>query len=152
MARKETDYTIVSDDPKNRDKGKTFHLKEMGAIPGEKWAYRAILAIVGSGKIAMPKNAASSSMASLAEMGVGLLSGANWEAVEPLLDEMMQCVTFKEASGNRTLVEEDIEEITTVIALRKEVLKLHLGFSWAEKFRIWESRLSQAGDTSTTST
>jgi hypothetical protein len=136
-SRKEIDITI---DTEGRDKGKVFHITEMAAIPAEKWAYRAVLAIVGNGKIAMPQSAAGASMATLAAMGVGMLSGANWDAVEPLLDEMMKCVQIKEPLLTRSLNDFDLEEIDTVIFLRKEVLKLHMGFSLAEKIRTWASR------------
>jgi hypothetical protein len=150
MARKEIDITITSDSPDSRDAGKVFHITEMGAIPGEKWAYRAILAIIGSGKIAMPKSAASSSMATLAEIGIGMLSGADWNLIEPLLDEMMKCVQIKEPLITRSLNESDIEDIETLLTLRKEVLKLHLGFSLAERIRTWASQARPNTGSSTT--
>ena len=129
--RREKYITITAD---NRDKGKTFFIREKSAVQAEKWAMRMLIAIFGSGK-PMPK----AGLAGLAEVGVDLLSllgNVSWEMAEPLLDEMMECVQRKESEKCiRSLVDEDIEAVETLLQLRKEVLELHLGFSLAEKLQ-----------------
>lgn len=129
--RREKFITITAE---NRDKDKTFYLKEMSAVQAEKWAARALLAVSGPGTL-IPK----AGLASLAEAGVSLLEmlgNIRWEVAEPLLDEMLTCVQRKEsATCIRSLVPEDIDEISTLLMLRKEVLKLHLDPSLAEKFQ-----------------
>ena len=129
--RREKYITITSD---NRDKDKTFYLREMSAVQAEKWAARALLAVSGPGT-SIPQ----AGLASLADAGFNLLEmlgNIRWEVAEPLLDEMMTCVQRKE-SGTciRSLVPEDIDEISTIFTLRKEVLKLHLDPSLVEKFQ-----------------
>jgi hypothetical protein len=80
-----------------------------------------------------------------------MLGNIRWEQAEPLLNEMMQCVMRKEsATVIRPLVEEDIDEITTLLMLRREVLELHLGFSLAEKFQTLGSEPPANSDSQTT--
>ena len=129
--RREKYITITSD---NRDKDKTFYLREMSAVQAEKWAARALLAVSGPGT-SIPQ----AGLASLADAGFNLLEmlgNIRWEVAEPLLDEMMTCEQRKEsATCIRSLVPEDIDEISTIFTLRKEVLKLHLDPSLVEKFQ-----------------
>jgi hypothetical protein len=51
------------------------------------------------------------------------------------MDEMFRCIAFlpdpRRPELARPLLEDDIEEVATRIALRQEVLDLHLGFSLA---------------------
>lgn len=136
MARKVTDITI---DIQGRDFGKKYRLTEMPASQSEKWAARALLALVQSGAD-VPEKATRAGLAGLAAVGVKLLLDVPWDLLEPLLDEMWQCVQIVvepiRAGGNpivRQLVEEDIEEVTTRVKLRLDILELHLGFSLADK-------------------
>lgn len=128
MARKTLDFTV---DTEGRDKGKTFLLTEMPAAQAEKWAMRAILAAARSGVDI--GSAAGLGMQGIAMIGIKALMSVAWEDVEPLLDEMMQCIQIKEASGARSLMGDDIEEIATRFELRQVVLELHVGFSTAGK-------------------
>ena len=89
--RREKYITITSD---NRDKDKTFYLREMSAVQAEKWAARALLAVSGPGT-SIPQ----AGLASLADAGFNLLEmlgNIRWEVAEPLLDEMMTCVQRKD--------------------------------------------------------
>jgi hypothetical protein len=150
MARRTKTITIPHKEKDNRDEGKTFFLQEMGAVQAEKWAMRVLIAISGPGT-KIPNKAG---LASLAEAGMSLftmLGNIRWEQAEPLLNEMMQCVMRKEsATVIRPLVEEDIDEITTLLMLRREVLELHLGFSLAEKFQTLGSEPPANSDSQTT--
>ncbi|AWB21240.1 hypothetical protein DA075_10210 [Methylobacterium currus] len=132
MARREKRVTIPSDDPENRDGGKTYFLKEMPATQAEDWAMRALLALTAAGA-EIPDDLEGAGMAGLAVMGVQALTGLKHADVKPLMDEMFTCVQACPDRGNpnvvRPLVEDDIEEVQTRLLLRKEILQLHVGFS-----------------------
>lgn len=128
MARKEIDITITDE---GRDQGKVFHIKEMPAMQAEQWAMRALMAVARSGVDI--GQAASGGMQALAYLGIEAITKVHFEDVKPLLDEMLDCVSVKPNLKNlaivRPLMEEDIEEVQTLLQIRKEVLNLHLGFS-----------------------
>jgi hypothetical protein len=137
--RKTKTITVPSDDPTNRDAGKVYLLTELPAARSEKWAARVLLALLASG-IKIPDKTAKAGLAGLASMGGSVVSGTAgvpWEVVEPLLDEMMACVQLMVgkpggiAVPRPIMTDDDIEEISTRLLLRKEVLELHLGFSLA---------------------
>lgn len=125
MARKTTETTITAD---GRDKGKTFILTEMDAYAAEEWAMRAILALTRSG-LEIPADIAQQGMAGLAAMGVQAFAGVNYFDIKPLLDEMLNCVQIKEDKITRKPTRADIEEVATLLQLRKEVFALHVDFS-----------------------
>lgn len=132
MARREKRVTIPSDDPNNRDEGKTFLLREMPATQAEDWAMRALLALTAAGA-EIPDDLEGAGMAGLAVMGVQALTGLKHADVKPLMDEMFTCVQICPDRQNpnvaRPLVEDDIEEVSTRLVLRKAILELHVGFS-----------------------
>ena len=143
--RKTQPVTITAE---GRDKGKIFLLTEMAVVPAEKWATRVFLALIESG-VDIPDHIVAAGMEGLAsEEGVGailrgILGGAGkmrWNSVEPLLDEMLECVRVipepvanPDFSRALNLQAEDIEEVKTLFTLRKEILSLHTGFSFAAK-------------------
>lgn len=98
-------------------------------MKAEKWAMRALLAVARSGVDIGP--AANGGMQSLAILGIKALTKVNFDDVEPLLDEMLECIWIKEAHIVREITENDIDEAATLLLLRKEVLDLHMGFSQA---------------------
>lgn len=126
--RKVIDVTITDS---GRDEGKTFHIKEMAATRAEKWAMRALLAVARSG-VELPDDFSGMGMQGIAIVGIRALTKIAFEDAEPLLDEMMECVSLKPDPRNpaiqRPLMEGDIEEIATLIQLRQEVINLHVGF------------------------
>jgi hypothetical protein len=130
-------------DRPNRDAGKHFLLTEMSAAHAEKWAARALLAIAQSGAEIPPEVLAMGVPAVLA-MGVRSLMTMAFADAEPLLDEMMGCVQVvpdpKRPDIMRPLDDEDIEEVTTRLLLRSELVELHTGFSIAAVL----SKLGQA--------
>lgn len=137
MARKTLVVTIppAEEGTENRDSGKAFLLTEMPASEGERWGIRALLALARAG-IEIPPELDNSGMAGVHQMGGLRLGGAlHAEDVEPLMDDMMGCVQrIPDASKPdivRALVEDDIEEVSTRLRLRGEVMQLHLGFSIA---------------------
>lgn len=128
MARNAINYTITDN---NRDKGKTFVITEMSAARCEAWAMRAILALANSGAD-IPEGFERMGVAGIAQVGIRALSGLKMEVAKPLLDEMLTCVVFmpdnSRPSFTRPLMEEDVEEVTTLLNLRMEVWKLHTDF------------------------
>src|SRR3954449_6524728 len=140
MARKELTLTI---DTPGRDVNKTFFIREMSATKAERWATRALLALLKSG-IEIPDDIAQAGLAGVAAMGLRAFGGIDFADAEPLLAEMLSCVqVIPDASRpmvKRALIEDDIEEVSTLLRLREEVLSLHTGFS----LRDFRSKLTAA--------
>jgi hypothetical protein len=128
MARHTLVYIINED---NRDRGKTFLITEMPARKAESWAMRAIIALMAN-NADLPEGFEHAGMAGMAEVGMRALTGLKWDVVEPLMEEMMQCVEYipdpSKMYRKRKIIDEDIEEIMTRINLRAEVWKLHTDF------------------------
>ena len=131
MARR-TKIVVVPATPGNRDAGKEFLVTEMSARAAEKWAARLLLAMSNSG-VDVPDGIRSAGFAGLAALGVRSLGAVKFTEAEPLLDEMMTCVRIatdkRNPSLTRPLIDDDVEEVSTLALLRMEVLELHLGFS-----------------------
>lgn len=125
-------------DALGRDQGKSFILTEMSAVRAERWGTRAMLLAVQAGVDV----GSVRGMAGVALAGIQAITKIKFDEVQPLLDEMLECVTVRpapkdpdpaKASLTRALfIEQDIEEVTTLMRLREEVIDLHLGFSIAE--------------------
>jgi len=128
MARKTINYTVVTE---GRDKGKTFVITEMDADKAEAWAFRALLAIMAN-NAELPDGLERMGVAAMVEIGIKAISGLKWEVAKPLLDEMMECVTFSpdplKPHVTRKLFDGDIEELMTRVKLRGEIWKLHTDF------------------------
>lgn len=129
---RKTRTVVISEE--GRDRGKTFLLREMPALRAEKWAYRALMAI-GMEEMAA---AGMGGVAGVAAAGFQVLQSGKlrFDDVEPLLDEMMECVQIipkpSQPDVVRPLVLDgdgaDIDEILTLMRLRKEVFDLHTEF------------------------
>ncbi len=121
---------IVCIDAEGRDQGKKFVLTEMAAAQAERWALRALSALVASG-VEIPDDVAKGGLAAVARMGIQAFGGIAWERAEPLLAEMFDCVQIQPGDNPaivRKLVDDDIEEITTRFKLRMELFGLHMDF------------------------
>ena len=129
MARKELDYVVAAE---GRDKGKTFHLKEMSVIQAERWATRALQAAARAG-VHIDDGMLAMGMQGVAIVGIKGLMVASSADTDPLMDEMLTCISVKPDPRNpqiiRPLFDDDIEELATLVTLRMEVIKLHTGFS-----------------------
>ena len=121
--RKTVDITGIA-----RDESKVYRITEMSAFKAEKWAMRALWAIAGSG-VDIPDNISTAPLAKLIEIGFSSLAKIPFTIAEPLLNEMLDCVTvvLPDAS-TRKLLPDDIEEFRTILKLRKEVIALHVDF------------------------
>jgi hypothetical protein len=134
MARKTK--TIVIETP-GRDFQKMFVLTEMAPTKAEKWAFRAFLALAKSG-VEIPDDIANSGLAGIAKVGLQAFSGLSFEDAEPLMDEMFAMVAIipdparpeikRGYGGVGALIEDDIEEVSTRLLLRKELFALHTNF------------------------
>lgn len=129
MPRKTTRITIAEE---GRDKGKAFVITELPADQGERWFIRALFAIGKSDADVTPEVIAGGA-ASFAAWGLPALLQADHRDVEPLLDEMWECVMYSHAPNIPLQsitpgVNSQIEEVSTRFALRLAVMQLHLGF------------------------
>jgi hypothetical protein len=121
---------------------------EMPARDAERWGRRMLNAMTKSGyPIFEALNFSAGSMAALATLGIGVMAAADVTLAEPLHDEMLdRCVARVTQDGRvrgtrvlgfpdpiGKLLDEDIEEVATLLFLRNEVFELHTGFSFAAK-------------------
>lgn len=130
-----------------RDKGKTFLITEKPADQAERWFLRALFALLQS-RSDISTDSLQAGAAGIARIGLAALAGIPWETAEPLLAELMECVRFQPPRADvqpLPLTGVEIEEVTTLLALRMAVLELHVGFSLAESSLISESS-PQLGD------
>lgn len=126
--RKTKNITIDED---NRDHGKIFLLTEMPALDAERWATRAFLALSRSG-VDIGDIDPSTGMAGIAILGIKALAGVHHDEAFFLMDEMFRCIQIVEQSITRRPTADDIEEVSTLFRLRKEVFSLHTGFSLSD--------------------
>ncbi|PND34530.1 hypothetical protein C1I89_10110 [Achromobacter pulmonis] len=128
MARKQVTVTISAE---GRDKGKVFVLTELPAYEAEDWAGRALFALMNAG-VEIPDNIAEAGLAGVAAMGMKAIAKLPFDSAKPLLDSMMKCIQIQPSpSVVRALVSDDIEEVATLLTLRKQILGLHMDFSMA---------------------
>jgi hypothetical protein len=163
MARRTKTVTIAAE---NRDKGKTFLLTEMPPRQAEKWATRALLALSKSGRVELPDDfrelLATGGLPALAAIGMGAIAAIHFDEAEPLMDEMFSCAAFVPDPSKidqmtqqpivRPIREDDIEEVSTILYLRNEVIELHLGFSIAAGLSRFGSAAKKALNINDTST
>lgn len=134
MARKEKTVVITTE---GRDKSKVFHITELSASEAEAWATRALFVMMNCG-VEVPDDLMSAGLAGIAAIGIKSLSRVPYEMAKPLFDEMMECVCIipdpkqplvkRGKGGVGPMIEDDIEEVSTRLQLRKSVLELHLDF------------------------
>lgn len=137
--RKTKDVTITEGTAAtNRDHGKVFRINELPATEIEKWGMRMMLLAVKTGVDVPDGIRAVGGMKAVTVMSIQALmsGGINFKEVEPLLDEMFTCIQIipdpRRPEVVRKLIEEDIEEWATRVALRSEWFQLHVGFSTGE--------------------
>ena len=125
--RKELDYQADY----GRDAGKLFRITEMSAVKAEKWCLRAFFMLLNAG-VEVPDDVASGGFAGLMAMGLEAFTRVPYEAALPLWDELMECVKYiptpKQPNLTRPLIDEDVEEVQTLLKLRKTVFDLHIEF------------------------
>lgn len=126
MALKEQIVTITA---AGRDKGKQYLITEADPFRTEAWCTRAMFAAMNAG-VDIPENIANAGLAGVVALGAKALGLVPYDAAKPLLDEMLTCVQYKVAGGvTRPLgFDGDIEEVSTILFLRKEIVTLHTDF------------------------
>lgn len=130
MARKTIQVMIETP---GRDQGKLFEITELSAMRAERWARRALCALGKSGA-EIPDDVANAGLAGIAAMGIRAISGVDTAEMDALMDEMLTTVSLipdpsKPFVKRPLRSEDDIEEVTTLLRIREEVLSLHVGFS-----------------------
>lgn len=132
--RKIREVTIAKPaEGENRDAGKTFVVKEVDAIQAEEWGLRALMA-VGTSGIQIPQELLALGILAIPLVGYQAFMGSKEEAVLPLWREMLPaCVSIRHSEQvvqpfDRT----QVEEVSTLLELRKVILELHTGFTIAE--------------------
>lgn|GEM_PF-1288843 len=143
-----------------RDAGKLFLITEWSAAKAEHWAVRALLAYNrGGGQI--PIEMLGGGMEAIFLLGVNTFLRGQMQAGEviPILDELLDCVQIirdpKARGADGAVVatdissEDDIEEPTTRLWLRSEVVRLHTNFSPFEMISTFLAAALKAPESST---
>lgn len=117
----------------NRDAGKVFVVKEVDAVQAEEWGLRALMAIGTSG-IQIPQELLSLGILAIPLIGYQVFMGSKEEAVIPLWREMLPaCVSIRHSDAVvQPFDRSQVEEVSTLLELRKTILELHTGFTTAE--------------------
>ena len=128
MARKVLTVTIMAE---GRDTGRAYLITEMPASQAERWGARAMNSMAKA-LGGFPESLLESGLAGLTAVALSAFARSHFDDIEPLLDEMFTCIKFIPNPQNpnvvRPLIEDDIEEVSTRLKLREEVLGLHLNF------------------------
>ncbi len=129
MTRKTHVYVVTED---GRDRGKQFFITEMSAMQGARWALRVLQAAARNG-VNLPPEIMGAGMAGVAVAGIQAFIGMSYNDADPLIAEMLACAQIvpdpKYPNVKRGTIEDDFEEISTVVNLCAEVIKLHTSFS-----------------------
>jgi hypothetical protein len=139
MGLKTREVTIATTEG-NRDSGKKFLLTEMPALKAEKWARHAAAAVNRS-DLDIREEIKQLGMLGFYLAGFQALAGGDIDQVDALMDQMLPLIHIVEPKVTRPLTPDggDIEEVTTIIQLRKDLLELHMGFTLAELVQILKS-------------
>lgn len=142
-----------------RDLGKRYRITEVDSVVAEKWGIRIVLALTRGG-LQLPQNVHGLGLLGLGIVALNTLFRGNveWSEIEPLFDEMMQCVEIvRDPAGSPMyavpmISPNDIEEVPTRLWLRSEVIRIHTGFSAADAFSALSLAIMTSADSSTTPT
>lgn len=131
--RRTRNVTIEGTPDENRDAGKVFIVTEVSAVQAEEWGLRALMAL-GTGGITVPQEMADAGLMGVALISYQAFMGAREDAVMPLWREMLPACVTQSVSAGVTLPWSPIlvEEPSTLLQLRQQILELHTGFTLAE--------------------
>lgn len=117
----------------NRDAGRSYQIKEMSALKAERWARRAVGAMRRQ-DLDVGEQFGKLGMLGFYLLGLQALAGGDMDAVDGLMDEMLPQIKIIESEAvTRPLGgDNDIYELSTIYLLRKELIELHMGFTFAE--------------------
>ena len=129
--RKEKLITISS----GRDEGKKFKIREMGAVKTEKWATRALMLLAGSNiDLGVEKDQLKGveGWSNIAKAGLNKLAELDYEKIEPLLEDLLNCCYFITGNVETQLTSSNadtiIEDISTLFRLKQEAFGVHFDF------------------------
>lgn len=137
----------------NRDAGKRYRLTEMPALKAERWARHAVSACNRT-DLNVSDDTARLGMLGFYLVGFQALAGGDIDGIDVLMDEMMgqiQIVTTGDVI-RPAIGDGDIEEVQTIIMLRKELIELHMGFTFAELASSLAAQAKPTGDSQATQT
>lgn len=126
-------HVKVTIDAEGRDKGKTFIIHELAAMPLEDWAIRAFIGLKNSG-VAIDDDIAANGIAGMIEIGLSSFLSMDITYLRPLLTEMLSAIEFvpnaEKMDIKYPLVQfpDQLEEISTLFRLRAAWLSVNLGF------------------------
>jgi hypothetical protein len=99
------------------------------------WAGRAVLALTRAG-VDVPPDILRQGIVGVTTLMIRALSGISSQEAIELAREMFTCVKYRPDPNNPDYVRApqgtDIEEVRTRVLLRKEIIELHTGFSFAD--------------------
>jgi hypothetical protein len=134
---------VVMGPDAERDADKVFVIEEMPAEQAELWAGRAILALTRAG-VDVPPDILRQGIVGITTLMIRSLAGIQSQEAIELAREMFTCVKYRPDANNpdytRAPQGTDIEEVKTRVLLRKEIIELHTGFSFADA----QSKLTSA--------
>ena len=111
-----------------RDSARVYKITEMPAFRAEKWAIKALWLIAATGAD-LPSNLEHAPFGEFVRQGLTALFKVDFRDAEPLLDEMLNCVSIVTKAGARPLIMlDDFEDPRTILKIRKEVFELHTDF------------------------
>ncbi len=110
-----------------RDSGKTFQVTEIPCKQAEHWILRAVFGLGKMGVEIPPEILALGAAPIAYVLSTQAIKIPSRLGIR-LADELMQGVKRVEEQLTRPLVDNDIEDISTRLQLKKEVLKLTFGF------------------------
>ena len=135
MARKESIITI-----QDQDQELTFKIRQMSATQLESWGIRVILLIAAAGVKVPAGYDLKAAVAFLKENSgalLGNLGSLDFEKAKPLLDELLACCSIKignlEKRCTPEVIDDHVQDVKTLLTLRKEAIKLNVGFSKPEE-------------------
>lgn len=117
----------------NRDAGRSYLLTEMPALQAERWGRRAVGAMSRQ-ELDVREEFGKLGMLGFYLLGLQALAAGDMDAIDTLMDEMLPQIQIIESQAvTRPLGGDgDIWEVSTLILLRKELIELHMGFTFAE--------------------
>lgn len=110
-----------------RDAGKTFRITEWPCMRSERWILRAVFGL-GKAGVEIPPEVFKLGAAPMAYVIASQATKIPSRLGLQLADELMECVQRVERTADRSLVDQDIEDFTTRLRLKAEVLKVLFGF------------------------
>ena len=121
-----------------RDAGKTFEISEMPVSRLEKWAVRALVALLGQAVppdvAALARKSGAVALAGLGREGLATaLADLDWSKVEPLYDELLGQIAVVTDQGVRVPlktgnIDLHIRDVGTMFRLRYEAVAVNFDF------------------------